>query len=280
MKNQNPKNVTKVESAEHRVAELESQINDLKKAIGEAGEKKLNDERDLVRLIDEERQFNSRKDVVDRLYDKKGIIYSMYVKMPLKILNVGSLKDSQKFMRDSYRSVASPMCVMCNKGIMMHKPDQAPIDGEVKWFCSNGKCGYSVWAKPASSDIAMMDIRQKLSANVVDLGRGRWEALSEEEKTELISSHLSKARMFKVTSIALLVFILIELIMQWWWAASMMMGVVLLTLFMSIKWCYRAWQIKTGNVFLEKSMFMHWLNTADSYFSVDWVDQEKEGGHD
>lgn len=282
MKNQNPKKVNSAEDAEKLVAVLESQIRELKETIGEAGSKTIADEKDLARLIDMEREVEYQKNIIDRMYEKKGVFYSMYVKMPLRIMNVGSLKDSQKFMRDSYRSVASPMCVMCNKGIMMHNPNQLPVDGEVKWFCSNNDCGYSVWAEPASTDLAMKDIRQKLSESVTDLGRGRWEKLSEDEKNELIKSHLSKAQMFKVTSIALAVAILIEIILQWWWAASMMVGVVLLTVFMSIKWCYRAWQIKTGNVFQEKSMFMEWLNSAEEYFSVDWVDQEqeKEGDND
>lgn len=280
MKNQNSKKVTSAEDAERLVAELESQINNLKETIGEAGNKKITDENDLARLIDTERDIQYKKNIVDRMYEKKGIMYSMYVKLPLRIMNVGSLKDSQKFMRDSYRSVASPMCVMCNKGIMMHSPDQLPIDGKVKWFCSNDDCGYTTWAESANSDIAMKDIRQKLNESVTDLGRGRWEKLGEEEKNELIKSHLSKARMFKLTSIGLGVAILLEMIMQWWWAASMMVGVVLLTVFMSIKWCYRAWQIKTGNVFQEKPMFIEWLNTAEDYFSVDWVDQDKKEDND
>lgn len=281
MNNQNPKKVNSAEDAERLVAELESQINDLKETIGEAGNKKITDEKDLARLIDNEREIQHKGSLVDRIYEKKGIFYSLYVKMPLKVLNVGSLADSQKFMRDSYRSVASPMCVLCNKGIMMHNTHHQPINGEVKWFCSNNNCSFTIWAAPANTDIAMKDIRQKLSESVTEIGQGRWEKLTEEEKDELIQSHLSKAKMFKWTSISLAISILLELIMHWWWAASMMVGVLILTIFMSIKWCYRAWQIKTGNVFQEKSMFMEWLNGAEAYFSVDWVDQnEKEGNND
>lgn len=72
MKNQNSKKVTSAEDAERLVAELESQINNLKETIGEAGNKKITDENDLARLIDTERDIQYKKNIVDRMYEKKA----------------------------------------------------------------------------------------------------------------------------------------------------------------------------------------------------------------
>lgn len=236
------------------------------------------DEPELVEMAQVASDIEYRGAIVDRLYKRKGVMYSLGVKMPLKILNVGSLSDSQRFVRDSIRGVTSPICVICNGGILMHNPNQVPVNGQVKWFCSNSLCSFEVWAASASKDVLMLDVRKKIHTDISDLGRDRWSELSESEKQDLVVGHLSKASMLRWVSVFLFMLIIFEIVMQFWWALMMMLPVLCLAILLSLKWCYRAWQIKTGNVFMPNSMFMDWLKTAESYYSVDWVDSKNNEG--
>lgn len=257
------------------VNNLDAQIENLKAKLKdlEANKGKL-DTNDLAELADVSADLDYRVALVDRLYKKKGFFYSMAVKVPLKVLNVGSLSDSQQFMRDSIRGVTSPICVMCNSGILMHRKDQLPVNGQVLWFCSNDTaCSFTVWAASSNKDIFMSDVRQKINTDIHVVGQNRWDDLNDSEKQSLIDGHLSKANMLKWVALFLMALIIFEAVMGYWWALIMMFPVWGLSILLSVKWCYRAWQIKTGNVFLPNSMFMDWLKNADEYYSVDWVDQ-------
>ena len=259
------------------VQHLDSEIKNLKSLLKnlEDAKGKL-DTNELAALAEVSTDLEYRAAMVDRLYKRKGFFYSMAVKVPLKILNVGSLRDSQQFMRDSIRGVTSPICVMCNSGILMHQKDQVPVNGQVLWFCSNDTaCSFSVWAASSNKDVLMMDVRQKINKDISTVGQNRWTDLSEAEKENLIEGHLSKANMLKWVTLVLGGILIFDLVMQFWWAFIMMLPVMCLAAVLSVKWCYRAWQIKTGNIFLPESMFMNWLKTAKEYYSVDWVDQDE-----
>lgn len=270
--NESP-NVEMLDDLDNQIKDLKGKLSIIEKNGGTL------DSPDLVQLAKVGSDIEYKGALVERLYQRKGVMYSLAVKMPLKILNFGSLSDSQRFLRDSFRGVTSPICVMCNGGILMHSQNQIPVDGEVLWFCSNSECSFRISAAPANKDILMLDVRQKLNTDINLVGQNRWSELSESEKEDLIDGHLAKAKMLGWVSLVLFLLTIFEIVMQFWWALMMMLPVLLLALLLSVKWGYRAWQIKTGNVFLPNSMFVDWLKTAESYYSVDWVDQEnKEEG--
>lgn len=273
MSNQNLKKKDEDNNDLQKLRALEEQMRVLKENLNKMNNKSGRlDTDDLYELGRISEEIEYRDQLVDRLYKKKGFFYSMYVKMPLKIINLGSLSQSQRFVRDSYRGVSSPLCVVCNKGILMHSDNQVPVNGEVRWFCS--KCDYKVWAKPASKDLLMLDIRKKIGVGMEEVGKNRWDALTEVEKADLIDSHQFESKLYRIATCVFVSLALLEALLQWWWAFLLTAPITVYTLVQSLYWAYRAWQIKTGTLF-KPHAFINWLKTADKYYSLDWVDQDQ-----
>lgn len=262
-------------SKNHNISEdirdLDAQIKDLNHILKSSKSKQL-DENQLLELAYLQNQIAEKRTLLDNIYEKKGIFHYWYVKMPTQVLNVGSIRDNQRFINDTVRTLSSPMCPICSNGLMMYNLSSEPINGKVRWFCSNKSCTFKIWAEPATGSILMDGINKALKENVGELGKGRWESLSEEEKDELIDSHLSKAILYRNLSFLMILICLVEVCFQMWWGVSLLFSLTLLVSAISIKWGYRAWQIKTGSVFMEYSPFLDWIRTADKYYSVDWVD--------
>ena len=260
----------KVKALQEQIEVLRDQLDNLEKKGGNI------DSSDLVKLGNEGVELEYRSSLVNRLYERKGFFYSSFIKLPLRVMNAGSLYDSHRFMRDSFRGVTSPICVICNKGILMHSQNQLPLDGQVQWFCSNQTCTYRVWAKPANKDPLMSDVRSKLEVGIGELAGNRWSDLTEDQKDELIKSHLSKGRMFLWAAGFLLLLLIYDAFNKYVFAALMTLPIYILAVVLASKWFYRAWQVKTGNVFLPESKFIWWIKNADDWLSVDWVDQQKD----
>lgn len=235
-------------------------------------------EAELIRLIrlQEAKAHTARQTpLLERMENRKGFMNFWYLKVPMRVLNVRSISDNQKFITDTLRTMRSPQCPICNKGILMHNLTEIPQDGKVLWFCSNQKtCMFGVMAEPSSKVLDMGGIEDVLQESVHVLGRNRWAALSEEEKEELIESHLFKGVLYRNFSIALIVILLIQCMFHLWVSVLMVGGLTALTALLSLKWCYRAWQIKTGNVYPQQSLFLEWVRTAHRYYSLDWVGQD------
>lgn len=63
--------------------------------------------------------------------------------------------------------------------------------------------------------------------------------------------------------------IVLSLIIKFWLGTFNVIMLVSFVVLLSLKWCYRAWQIKTG-----QTGFLDWLKGAESYYSVSWVDNQ------
>lgn len=234
----------------------------------------------LARLQEQKTQ-QTKAPLLQRLEQRKGFLNFWYIKVPLRVLNVNTISQNQKFIHDTLRTLRSPQCPMCNKGILMHDLAEVPVGGNVRWFCSEQpSCMFSVLATPSSHVMGMSGLDEVLQQSVHVLGRDRWAALSEEEKNELIENHLFKGILYRNFSIALAAILLIQCALGAWLSILMTFGLTALTLLLSFKWCYRAWQIKTGNVFPQESLFFEWLKTAEQYYSLEWVDAPAEDQND
>lgn len=230
---------------------------------------------DLMRLAktDEQEEFvGSKKNIAERIDNSKGFFKFWVVKVPARNLNIASLTQNQQSINDSIRALSSPICPICANGILMYNKRAIPNEqGNVKWFCSNHKdCTFTIFAEPSLLKISAA----VNNSNIREVGRLRWEALTVEEKDELIESHFFKAILYRSFAICLIVFLLIMAYMHFIWGMCITIMCLAYVALGSLRWCYRAWQIKTGNVYLESSPFIHWLKTAEKYYSLDWVDQE------
>lgn len=271
--NTNPNQIDKVE-IERELNSLNQSIDTLHKSLdGVESGKKLSTE-DLIRLAsngDENEYGENHKNLAERIDQSKGFFKFWTVKVPARNLSIASLTQNQQSINDSIRALSSPICPICANGILMFNKKAIPNElGNVRWFCSNGKeCSYSIFAEPSLLKISSVLNNSKIQ----EVGRLRWEALSEEDKAELIDRHFFRANLFRSFAACLVAFILIMAYMHYIWGTVISLLCLIYIVLGSLRWCYRAWQIKTGSVYLESSAFIHWIKNAEEYYSLDWLDE-------
>ena len=170
-----------------------------------------------------------------------------FVDMPLSMLGWRQLKANNGYIRDLWRTLRHPQCPECGRGVM-HLPADAQPDEQALygWECS-AKCGFGVLA---SQDPA--EIRHIVQARSETRGKQRLAFLGDPERDKLITSHLRKSRAYWV------VVALVFLMAAWQLAIGAPMMVVLSVLCMclpfsvhAIRWSYRAWQVRSGTLFVE-----------------------------
>ena len=104
--NNNLKKTDSDEKTEYEI-QLEDQIQNLREALEKSKKDELSAE-DISRLskLEEEQAYLNQENktgVIDRIYKKKGIVHYWAVKVPAKVLNVGSIADSQKVLNEKLR---------------------------------------------------------------------------------------------------------------------------------------------------------------------------------
>lgn len=261
---------------------LQIEIEGLKEQLHKYNRGESLNEADLNRLNGYAKQEKFNR--IEHHYNKKGILHYWYVKVPLKVLNVGSIKDSNQLLTDSYRSLTSRICPLCGQGMLMFNRNAEPVDGNVMWFCSKEPvCNYEVFGPPSGIMELNPDINSIVDVDALRIGKGRWEALTKEEKEELISSHLEKAKIYRAFTMFMGAMLCLQMVLFMFKSAAIFLWTFIFLLaltsylaLISVSWAYRAWQIKTGNVYLPESPFPLWLRTAEKYFSVDWVDEQNK----
>lgn len=278
---------------------------------------------ELIQILNDQEASRKQGGVVDYLYAKKGLMHFAFVKTPAKILNIGSIRDSQKIWKDTFRALSAPICPKCGKGTLMYNLKSSPNfeTGDVKWFCNNFKsCDFTVQAQPSLMGVANDDLRSKLDYSERSSWKHQWLNLKDDEKQELINSHLEKALLFRAGFFAIFLmyftvfslgnfgkaslfftmpicfvfavvqnilfkkfefdrflviglsfFIVISILsmffIKFWFGGLNVIILLAFAQLLSLKWCYRAWQIKTG-----QTGFVDWFSHAESFYSVRWVD--------
>ena len=169
-----------------------------------------------------------------------------FVEMPLSILGWRQIKANNGYISDLWRSLRSPVCPECGRGVM-HLPDDAQPDDKALygWECS-AHCGFRVFTTRDPQDISGI-----VRARSEERGKQRLAFLADPERGKLIASHQRRSRAYWV--VAALVF----LMAAWQVATGASAMVVLSVLSMclpfsihAIRWSYRAWQVQTGTLFV------------------------------
>lgn len=254
------------------VLHTEEQIQTYRAALEKSKNGELTPE-DIAQLrrLEEEQAYLTQPDnvgTIDRLYKKKGIVHFWAVKVPLKVLNVGSIADSQKVLNDNFRALTSPICPVCERGILMYDTKKNPIDGKVMWFCGNQTCSYEVWSAPSVAGVFNVDLNNKIkSIDKHKVWSEKWEKLTKTDKDELIESHLESAVLYRNFAYLIAAIVIVETIFKFWYAVGPTLLMALASLIVSLKWAYFAWRIKTGDV-----GFTGWVKSSQAIYSVDWVD--------
>ena len=170
-----------------------------------------------------------------------------FVVMPRSILGWRQLRANNDYIRDLWRTLRHPQCPECGRGVM-HLPANAQPDEKAlyPWECS-AKCGFGVLAPQDPAEI-----RHIVQARSETRGKQRLAFLGDPERDKLITSHLRKSRAYWV------VVALVFLMAAWQLAIGAPMMVVLSVLCMclpfsihAIRWSYRAWQVRSGTLFVE-----------------------------
>lgn len=230
--------------------------------------KKLKQSEENALLYEESKAINEPKKRRG-FFRKVGRLY--FKQVPMAILNVKSLHQNNKFIVNSIKGISSPTCIQCNQGILMYDKNKV-INNEVEWFCS--KCDFTIIA--GSSFSSVRDELQHCLPEVVQSKRSLWHDLTDQEKDELIKGHLSASKIYLFITFLLILFFGYQIYAKSILGILFAVSVLLFAFISSLKWGYRAWQVKSGNLFLAKSPFVCWLKNAKHYYSVDWVDESED----
>lgn len=169
-----------------------------------------------------------------------------FVDMPLSMLGWRQLKANHGYISDLWHSLQNPQCPECGRGVMHLPADAQPDDSLYPWECS-AKCGFGVLAPQDPAEI-----RHIVQARSETRGKQRLAFLGDPERDKLIASHLRRSRAFWVATAV------VFLTAMWQLAAGAPVLVVLSVLSLclpfsihAIRWSYRAWQVRTGTLFVD-----------------------------
>lgn len=170
-----------------------------------------------------------------------------FVSIPLSIFGWRNISSSHQHLKDLVNTIRNPHCPMCDKGVMFVHKDAEPDENALyPWTCSGG-CGFVVFTLRGQDSI-----NQVLRPLVTKKGRAQLNGMSEEEQASLIKSHTRQSRMFWVFAvfcplIALYSFVTGSVVLTCISILSMTLPFSVL----AIKWSYRAWQVRTGTLYIE-----------------------------
>lgn len=167
------------------------------------------------------------------------------------------------------RSMLSPTCPECGKSVLM-RDNRIPrsYKGNVNWVCGHPLCEFEIIAPNNFKKL------KKLIADThYPKGQARLASMSQAERDELIKNHQFSSYLY----LALCMFTGIYVIYMFFKALYPLLVVpgVLLVLYLfmvSINSAYRAWQVRTGLIFLPNSPFLAWFRYAPKKYSLDWYD--------
>ncbi|WP_083671742.1 hypothetical protein [Pseudomonas frederiksbergensis] len=171
----------------------------------------------------------------------------MFWTMPRSIFGWRSIVSNHQHLTDMMDTLRNPHCPMCEKGVMFVHKDAEPDENALyPWTCSGG-CGFGVFTQKNQKAI-----NEVLLPLITKKGRAQLNGMSEEEQTGLIKSHTRQSRIFWVFAA------LCPLIALYSFATGSVgltcISILSMTLpfsILAIKWSYRAWQVRTGTLYVE-----------------------------
>lgn len=167
------------------------------------------------------------------------------------------------------RSMLSPTCPECGKSILMHD-NRIPrsYKGNVNWVCAHPLCEYEIVAPNNFKQL------KRLIANThYPRGQERLASMSNDEIDKLVKNHQFSSYLY----LALSMFTGLYVVYMFFKALYPMLVVpgVLLVFYLymvSINSAYRAWQVRTGLLFLPNAPFLAWFRYAPKKYSLSWYD--------
>lgn len=186
-----------------------------------------------------------------------------FVKVPMAILGVNQLKGGNQLIADLWRSLSNPVCPACDKGVMSIKTEVDPLydqssDGTMQrlypWSCK--KCG---WEFLETND------PRKVNAHCVQLRNERVKAslstLEMAQREPIARSHKLHSRAyFTAFTITMLGAIYMTATGVSFITVANWLSMAFLFFVFGIKKSYRAWQVSTGNIFIEGSFWFWFRN--------------------
>ncbi|WP_095162358.1 hypothetical protein [Pseudomonas sp. Irchel 3F5] len=170
-----------------------------------------------------------------------------FVSMPLSIFGWRNISSNHQHLKDLVNTMRNPHCPMCDKGVMFVHKDAEPDENALyPWTCSDG-CGFGVFTQRDQDSI-----NKVLFPLITKKGRAQLNGMSEEEQTGLIKSHTRQSRMFWVFAALCPLIALYSLATGS--VALTCISILSMTLpfsILAIKWSYRAWQVRTGTLYVE-----------------------------
>lgn len=177
----------------------------------------------------------------------KKVAKFTFVSMPLSIFGWRNISSNHQHLKDLMNTIRNPHCPMCDKGVMFVHKDADPDENALyPWTCSGG-CGFGVLTQRDQDSI-----NKVLLPLITKKGRAQLNGMSEEEQAGLIKSHARQSRLFWVLAmlcplIALYSFVTGSVVLTCISILSMTLPFSVL----AIKWSYRAWQVRTGTLYVE-----------------------------
>ncbi|MDT3723009.1 hypothetical protein [Pseudomonas oryzihabitans] len=188
---------------------------------------------------------------------KKAAKFS-FVSMPLSILGWRNISNNHEYLKDLVSSIRNPHCPMCEKGVMHVSKDASPDSNALyPWTCSAG-CGFAVFTQRDQASI-----NQVLLPIITQKGRAQLNGMSEAKQEQLIRSHTRQSRMFWI--LAAMCFLLALYDIASAGLTPSVIGTVSVAFpfsILAIKWSYRAWQVRTGTLYVKgafKKFFLRGL---------------------
>jgi ribosomal protein S27AE len=213
-----------------------------------------------------------KQSLIDRINANKGKRNWLFRKMPMKATSVENLVHSTQELAGTFKAANSVVCPRCGQGILMCDKDiSRNYPGKVEWWCSN-KCDFKVFALPR-----FKSVREAVKAPAYYIAQERLANMTEDDINKIIKEHQYKSRLFRMMTYGFLTMLVWKLFQSQWFLAIQWTIMASITFLFALKWGYRAWQIKSKNVYLKHSPFIGWLTNAPKWFSLDWYDFNEEG---
>jgi len=191
---------------------------------------------------------------------KKAAKYA-FVSMPLSILGINQLKSGNQHLLALWRSLSNPVCPSCDKGVMVIDEEQGQVVDQSSnsqvhllhtWVCNN--CG---WGCLEVNDPRKVNQGCILYRN--ERAKASMTELQFAEREEISRGHRLQSRAFFIAaSIGAVGFIYMIATGASFMLAINWIAIAFAFWVFALKKSYRAWQVTTGNLFVEGA-FWFWL---------------------
>lgn len=208
------------------------------------------------------------RDSIERTQPKKsGPLKFIFLDFGRKT-HYQSIKLNFKPHLSNFLAFLSPTCPKCGSSILM-RDHRIPFSykDNVLWFCGGSRCDYSIVA-PNN----FKKLKQAIVPSAYSLARDKWLNLSEDEKLKNIANHYLYAKIYLVFFLIIFVYALYHAFASSFFVFMHVFSFSLFIFLLSITRAYRAWQMRTGLIFMKNSPFLAWFKYAPSRYSLEWWD--------